>query len=276
MRRLACVDLPAFPLQLLAQQNPVWLEKPMAVVAEENTVDVIAGQALALGALGPVSVVANRLISRGLGVLDLAAVLQTGGTAALINPLTHLASLVSIANLGGPGSGTANLAAGASGVGTRGTLATAPRPPISGNVLFDDNQCLLTLGRRSTQTSGPLANILLPAILILSLDDLGFQDNQCDCVLEDRLMPAAAVLVGLVSVRTVSNRFKETLGRAFFSAVTWGIMNMTAHNQANHCLWVLGFLRQDQPNHELVTIFQKEFCAAAERNLVAQLGILVG
>ena len=36
MRRLACVDLPAFPLQLLAQQNPAWLEKPMAVVAEEK------------------------------------------------------------------------------------------------------------------------------------------------------------------------------------------------------------------------------------------------
>ena len=36
VRRLACVDLPAFPLQLLAQQNPAWLEKPMAVVAEEK------------------------------------------------------------------------------------------------------------------------------------------------------------------------------------------------------------------------------------------------
>jgi protein ImuB len=36
VRRLACVDLPAFPLQILAQQNPAWLEKPMAVVAEEK------------------------------------------------------------------------------------------------------------------------------------------------------------------------------------------------------------------------------------------------
>jgi protein ImuB len=36
VHRLACVDLPAFPLQLLAQQNPAWLEKPMAVVAEEK------------------------------------------------------------------------------------------------------------------------------------------------------------------------------------------------------------------------------------------------
>ncbi|MGH9333958.1 MAG: DNA polymerase Y family protein, partial [Vicinamibacteria bacterium] len=36
MRRLACVDLPAFPLQLLAREHPDWLEKPMAVVAEEK------------------------------------------------------------------------------------------------------------------------------------------------------------------------------------------------------------------------------------------------
>ncbi|HXV64773.1 MAG TPA: DNA polymerase Y family protein, partial [Vicinamibacteria bacterium] len=36
MHRLACVDLPAFPLQLLAQSHPDWREKPMAVVAEEK------------------------------------------------------------------------------------------------------------------------------------------------------------------------------------------------------------------------------------------------
>jgi hypothetical protein len=108
------------------------------------------------------------------------------------------------------------------------------------------------------------------------MDDLGFQDNQCGCVVEDRLIPAAAALLGLVSVRTVSNRFKETLGRALFSAVTWGIMNMTAHNQANHCLRAIGVLLQNQPNHELVTMFQKQFCAGAERNLIAQLGTLVG
>jgi protein ImuB len=34
--RLACVDLPAFPLQLLAQEHPEWIGKPMAVVAEEK------------------------------------------------------------------------------------------------------------------------------------------------------------------------------------------------------------------------------------------------
>jgi protein ImuB len=36
VHRLACVDLPAFPLQLLAREHADWLDKPMAVVAEEK------------------------------------------------------------------------------------------------------------------------------------------------------------------------------------------------------------------------------------------------
>ena len=36
MFRLACVDLPAFPLQILAKRHPDWKNFPMAVVAEER------------------------------------------------------------------------------------------------------------------------------------------------------------------------------------------------------------------------------------------------
>lgn len=35
-KRLACVDLPAFPLQLLLRQRPEWREEPAAVVAEDR------------------------------------------------------------------------------------------------------------------------------------------------------------------------------------------------------------------------------------------------
>ncbi|HEX9145441.1 MAG TPA: DNA polymerase Y family protein [Candidatus Binatia bacterium] len=34
--RLACVDLPAFPLQLLLKRHPKWADKPVAVVAEDK------------------------------------------------------------------------------------------------------------------------------------------------------------------------------------------------------------------------------------------------
>ena len=36
MARLACVDLPAFPLQLLLRQHPEWVPYPVAVVAEDK------------------------------------------------------------------------------------------------------------------------------------------------------------------------------------------------------------------------------------------------
>src|SRR3989304_5548879 len=34
--RLACVDLPAFPLQLLLKRRPEWAAQPVAVVAEDK------------------------------------------------------------------------------------------------------------------------------------------------------------------------------------------------------------------------------------------------
>jgi hypothetical protein len=251
-----------------------------AAVVEENTVDVIRGQALSLGALGPVSVVSNRLVSRGLVALDLMALVQSGASKGVANVLSHLSSLVAIVNLGSPGapSGAVNLNTGASGVASRQPAAAVSPAAASGNVLFDDNQCVLDLVR-GPSSQGPAlpGNFLLPAILILSLDDVGFQDNQCDCLIKDGVMPFAVVLLGLASQRAVSNRFKETLGKALFSAVTFALMNMTTHNQANHCLKVVGpLLEQAQPNHVLIGAFLEGFCPSAERKLVETLKALAG
>jgi hypothetical protein len=230
----------------------------VAAVVEENTVDVIQGQALSLGALGPVSVVSNRFISRGLVVRDLAGIVR-GDTAGLLLALTHLASLVSIVNLGSSAGAlnfNASLSTGAAGA----VRGVGP----AGTVLFDDNVCSLLLepGRPEGQGSR-----LPPAVLVMSLDDVGFQDNQCDCVVPTGTMTMANALFG-ISLRTVSNRFKETPGRALYSAFTFGFMNMTAHNQANHCLLVAGTLfTQDQPNH----ILNSAACPGARGNLAGQI-----
>lgn len=252
----------------------------VAAVVEENTVDVIWGQALSLGALGPVSVVSNRLISRGLVALDLMALVQSGASKGVANVLSHLSSLVAIVNLGSPAapSGAINLNTGASGGATLAAATVVPLAAASRNVLFDDNQCLLDLVRGPSSPGPALpGNFLLPAILILSLDDVGFQDNQCDCLLKEGVMPSAAVLLGVSSQRAISNRFKETLGKALFSAVTFGLMNMTTHNQSNHCLKVVGpLLAQAQPNHVLISAFLKDFCPSAERKLVEMLKALAG
>ena len=49
MDRLACVDLPALPLQILLQQHPDWVGHPAVVVAEDrpphpNAVDIWCSQ----------------------------------------------------------------------------------------------------------------------------------------------------------------------------------------------------------------------------------------
>jgi hypothetical protein len=246
----------------------------VAVVVEENTVDVVRGQALSLGVLGPVSVVSNRLISHGLVPLDLALLRQVAG-----NPLAHLSSLVAIVALGGTGAaqGPTNMNSSLT-YQPAGKLLAARQEPTSGNVLFDDNQCLLDLMHDSERGPALPGNLLLPAILILSMDDLGFQDNQCDCLVREGQLMTGALLMSLFSVRVVSNRFKETLGRALFSAVSFALMNMTAHNQANHCLMVVGPLPvfvQDKPNHVLVDAFSQEYCSGAERTFTEALLRLV-
>jgi len=246
----------------------------VAVVVEENTVDVVRGQALSLGVLGPVSVVSNRLISQGLVPLDVLALVRQGAG----NVLAHLSSLVAIVALGGTGAaqGPTNLNSDLT-YQPAGKFVAAREEPTSRNVLFDDNQCLLDLVRDSERGPALPGNLLLPAILILSLDDLGFQDNQCDCLVREGQLMTGALLLGLFSVRVVSNRFKETLGRALFSSVSFALMNMTAHNQANHCLMVVGPLfMQDKPNHVLVSAYQKEYCANAERTFIEALRGLVG
>jgi hypothetical protein len=249
----------------LASRVPIIRRVAPAAVIEENTVDVVRGQALSLGARGMVSVVSNRLVSRGLVAVDLRAF----GAGGAQNVLARLSSLVAIVNLGSPGGGAVNMGAATTGASL--SAASGFRADLKGKVLFDDNQCLLDLlhGPRSPGAAPP-GNTLLPAILILSLDDIGFGDNQCDCLIEEGQMPVANVLLGLLSVRTAANRFSETLGKAQFSALTFALMNMTVNNQANHCLKVVGPLRlQAQPNHVLISISLKEYCPAAERTLIA-------
>jgi hypothetical protein len=248
----------------------------VALVVEENSVDVIRGQALSAGAAGPVSVVSNRLISHGLVVRDRRALLQPAAAPGLSNVLTQLGALVSIVTLGAAwgAAGAVNLNMAATGKHTLGADRTDLRAGGAANVLFDDNQCVLDLSRETSDIAG---NILPPAIVIVSMDEVGFQDNQCECVLREGSMLAATLILSLVSQRSVSNRFKETQWRALFSAMTFALMNITAHNQANHCLWVAGpLLKQDQPNHILANVLQPDHCPGSERRLVATLASALG
>jgi hypothetical protein len=207
-----------------------------AAKIHDNVVSQPLGQALSLTALGPVSVVNNHLVSRGM--------------LLRANPLSpsFLASTVLIVNMGVSNEfylqlfGFAALAAGNYDLAS---IARAPRASLddkrigyylaNGNILFNDNVCQLNL-----LESG--VGFALSSLMLVSLDDVGFHNNQCDCDLLDDFVIVGAVVMGF-SVRVEGNRFKEGVLNARYSAMTIGIMNATVGNQSTHCLWVIDLLK---------------------------------
>jgi hypothetical protein len=112
-------------------------------------------------------------------------------------------------------------------------------PPLtaywpSGKSLFTENQV-------TTDVVGQGDGLHLSSILIVSFDDLGFVDNECEIESVRRLFFSDAFLLA-GSVRLADNRLSETWLRAFLSALTLGLMNTTTDNQATHCLWAQSLL----------------------------------
>jgi hypothetical protein len=98
-----------------------------------------------------------------------------------------------------------------------------------GNVMFTDN-------RVRFESLQPGEGLAFASIVIISLDDIAFESNQCDCNLARDFLIAQAAVLG-ASVRVIGNRFKEGRYDAVFSAVTFGLpMNCTSQNQATHCI----------------------------------------
>lgn len=240
-----------------------------AIRVHDNIVSHPLGEALSLAALGPVSVVGNQFTSMGM-------ILKADSP-------TFLAACVMIWNLGQSDELYAQLLS-FSGIANGKSLSSGPTPSVSngvvlmpqpglddarvgqylanGNVLFADNQCVLDL----VETGVSLA---ITSVLIMSLDDIGFSDNQCDCNLLDDFVLAHAVLFGF-SVRMDDNRLKEGLLNAIFSAITTGLMNATTNNQSTHCLLVapiLPALTVNTGNKALIDAFAPGFCESMQKLL---------
>ncbi|WP_404337149.1 hypothetical protein AB2M62_01350 [Sphingomonas sp. MMS12-HWE2-04] len=93
-----------------------------------------------------------------------------------------------------------------------------------GETLFADNQVSLRGGPAS-----PAAHV--SSVLILTLDDLGFADNQCELEADVAFSIADALLVG-TTLRVTANRLQEA-ALCFGSLMSLGLlMNTTAHNQS--------------------------------------------
>jgi hypothetical protein len=232
-----------------------------AIKVHDNIVSHPLGRALSLIALGPISVQGNQFTSRGV-VMKLRPVSPS-----------FIASTVLIGNLGmsmelygqllffsGINKGQFYAEAGHS---MTNSALVIPKPSLddktrgqymaNGNVQFSDNQCVLDLVETGLSLS-------VSSIFIYSLDDIGFHDNQCDCSLLDDFVLTQSIVLGF-SMRASGNRFKEGIANAIYSAVTIGVMNMTTHNQATHCLRILGVagLVEDSPNTVLLEGFTGDF-----------------
>jgi hypothetical protein len=125
---------------------------------------------------------------------------------------------------------------------------------LNGNVMFANNQCSLDLLEAGAGgfVLTPGLGIVYTSIFVKTLDDIAFQDNQCDCNLgsTEDYVAAHTILLGF-SLRATGNRFKESHGQAWYSAITTAQLNITAHNQSTHCLMVTGgagALTQNGPN----------------------------
>jgi hypothetical protein len=150
----------------------------------------------------------------------------------------------------------------------QGDELVAPRPGLddevlgkylaNGNVLFTNNQCVLNL-------MDHIQEIVISSILIASLDDIGFHNNQCDSDLFIGDFVFSQALLAGISVRASDNRFKEGLFGAWLSAVTLGLLNTTTDNQSTHCLMIRGGLVVDKPNTALVSMFSKRACSPFDK-----------
>lgn len=219
-----------------------------AVRLQDNIVSQPLGRALTVFALGPVSVEANQLTSQAIpsfsvdwsGMMAGAVLIMNLGFS---NELYLQTLLFAALNKG------KNYLTGAIDASARSGLddATLGRLLANGQVLFNDNQVNLDLIAVGASFSAS-------SILIMTMDDLSFSDNQCEANLRDDLLLSNAMLFAM-SLRAESNRWKEGLFNAPLSALTIGLMmNTTIANQGTHCIVVRGWppLLVDEGNTVLI------------------------
>lgn len=218
-----------------------------------NIVKAPVGQALWVMALGPVSVLGNQLTTGHVDFTKADFVFAPATVfifnLGLSNELYFQSFFSAITSSEGTNPGFDDLRLGQRLAG--------------GSVEVANNQISLDLLEREGR-----AGVLFTSLLVMSLDDIGFQNNQCICNLgaDEDFVLVHALLFGF-SLRVTGGRFTESLGRAMYSAMTMGLLNTTAHNQSTHCLLVAGpaSLTQDGPN----TIFFPTHCRSDMRNTAA-------
>jgi hypothetical protein len=255
----AVVPTDMVPLSILG--NTIW-GMPVqngvpALRVHDNIVNTPLGRALSVVALGPVSVQGNALGTKGVEpALDnlssdlIAATVFIFDLGLSDEIYLQLLLYVLLANVT-PSPDMVNESAAALTITGAGLDdAFFGRALADGTVMFNDNQVELDLSVSPDGTSTQIMSsayhknaalgrsFTFSSIMIITLDDVSFQDNQCVCTLFGDIVLANAIVLGY-STRVHSNRFTEGLFLSLFSAITFGVANMTTHNQATRCILAL-------------------------------------
>ncbi|MCU0541833.1 MAG: carboxypeptidase-like regulatory domain-containing protein [Oscillatoriaceae cyanobacterium Prado104] len=206
-----------------------------AARVHDNIVSQPAGQALTIGAIGPVSITNNHFHSEvsGTEFFDLLA-----GSVLIVN-------FGGLNRLGTPGlAGTVSSTEAIYGKAFRSEKkAQFTRNPDT-ELLFPNGNTLFN----SNQTRSGSQNTSLTSQWIFSTDDIGFDGNQSDCLggfpLKERILAVNTVLWA-TTLRATDSRFKEILDLGQETSVRTSLitlsilMNNTTNNQGDHCIFTL-------------------------------------
>ena len=219
---------------------PVYLPGLPALRVEHNVVRVPLGCALEAFGYGPFSVVNNDL---GCGGRVRAGGRPLGETVLILNLGTAIEAGASTGKFSSMNQGRSTFA-------TKNTGA-AFASPSNGIVLFTNNICQLEtrLSERRCFTS----------VMVASLDDLIFDENQC--WLDGSTGTAfldAFLIAG--SAQVSSNRFQEARNfPVLASGFTIGALNITSQNISTYCLFATGTLQPAIDNNNL-SLISSEIC----------------
>lgn len=230
----------------------------------DNVIVAPLGRAVTFFGLGSVVVARNRLVTQGCTGrgLDLIAATVLIGNAGVSNEWTlGLIAAIVLRLLGKTDNTHIDFCAVAKTMGAvRPTKPVSFYPPLvgkwaTGKTLVTENQITLDLIDEAV-------GLRISSILVVTLDDLGMTDNQCEVTTTNVFCAADAVLLG-GSVRVADNRLSETWMRTRFSALSFGIMNTTTDNQSTHCLLVgaaMPILRMFKHNLAFIRAFCPREC----------------
>jgi len=250
-------------------------QKP-ALVIRDNTIDQPAGRAITAFAYGPVSCIGNTLNSENEGAWSVFDNLV--GTVMIIN-LGGVHRFQAFNNLANKSFLKLGSIADVENASSEASVSHVSRFDRQVEVMLPGGETLFNSNR---VRSGP-DNKSWTSQVIVTLDDLGYDANQCGTFRPDVTFSNTVAIAH--TLRLTDNRFKERAAFTAMSALTLtggttvsggaSAMNMTTQNQGDHCIIAMSFGAQpviDSPNQ----IVHNQLCPGSQPNNPSKQNYVLG